>query len=734
MLNRSFQALVTAARLFATSRVGVPAAALAVAAVLALPAISIHDSTSAAPLAQTSSGTAPAVGTTKSIVTLTVHNTKHNAVTSVAAGTTIHPSVAVTGSAGTPTGVVSFVRYGTSDCSGDLLAGAASGLVGGTLDFTGQTYKPMTPGTLSFKATYPGDATYLPAVSACTLLTVTKATPTVVSGMHDAGHHLVASVPANDPVHVSVVVSGNAATPTGTVEFIWYDGESCLGSTYLRYTRTLASGAVEAPSLRSYAGTFAVQVTYQGDGTYNSRVGPCMVITWVKLTPTIALGAHRPDHTIGTEFKIGTLVHPVVALSGPYATFGDSTVTLMRFPTANCTGTPDMTDVPYLGGASLDPTAVASTASQPARVSWQIAYQGDPNYLPGFSNCLVLSFKATAATKVTAHDAHHHAVTSVQVGGSVHGAVVASGSFGTPTGQVQILVYSGGACQGPSEYATVDLVGGKVDASSPALATSSVGTISLLAVYEGDGTYLDSGSSCIAVSVVKASATVTTTVHDANHAALYSVALGSTVHPRVQVTGAAGTPTGSVLVRWLGTSDCTGPSLVEPFMAVLSAGGVDVTSFAQTPAAPGSYGFGVIYGGNATYQNTSMSCQPFVILAPGQTPPPTPSPTPSPTPTLAPGATPTAAPSGVTPTPGAGETPGTGASASAGSSADQHGSGAASPTTAGATSSPAPGDPPATDAGQGGPTVLLLVFGLVIGAAVGAIVVGRSRRRITPPG
>ena len=71
-------------------------------------------------------------------VTLTIHDSSHNPVTSVGAASTVHPSVMVTGSSTTPTGNVTFTFYQGNGCgNGAVIATSGSlALVGGSKDAT----------------------------------------------------------------------------------------------------------------------------------------------------------------------------------------------------------------------------------------------------------------------------------------------------------------------------------------------------------------------------------------------------------------------------------------------------------------------------------------------------------------------------------------------------------------------------------------------------------------------
>ena len=78
---------------------------------------------------------------------------------------------------------------------------------------------------------------------------------------------------------------------------------------------------------------------------------------------------------------------------------------------------------------------------------------------------------------------------------------------------------------------------------------------------------------------------------------------GTTVHDQATVTGALGTPTGTVTFSWFTNGDLHGTrggDIVEPF-ALDASGVADATTFTQTPTVSGSFAFQATYSGDGTY-------------------------------------------------------------------------------------------------------------------------------------
>jgi hypothetical protein len=115
-----------------------------------------------------------------------IHDAWHHPVTSVPAGSKVHDKATVTGSAGTPTGTVSFTFFRNGTCNGTGEAAGTVTLVNGVAH-PSDTKGPLAAGSYAFKAHYNGDAKYTPADSACEPLTVTQKPPQCKPGEEDRG-------------------------------------------------------------------------------------------------------------------------------------------------------------------------------------------------------------------------------------------------------------------------------------------------------------------------------------------------------------------------------------------------------------------------------------------------------------------------------------------------------------------------------------------------------------------
>src|SRR3989344_6779336 len=199
------------------------------------------------------------------VVTTSIHDTSHSVATSVLAGTTVHDSVTVTGSAGTPAGDVTFDWFTNGVCEGTPTTTSGTfTLSGGSVDADTFTQGPLNTGGYSFKAHYAGDSNFTPADSTCEPLTVTKVSPQISTTPSAGG---VVGGTISDSADVT-----GGFNPTGTVTFNLYDvpDPSCSSTPVFTDTQTLSGGAATSANYTTTSvGTYHWTATYNGDGNNN---------------------------------------------------------------------------------------------------------------------------------------------------------------------------------------------------------------------------------------------------------------------------------------------------------------------------------------------------------------------------------------------------------------------------------------------------------------------------------
>jgi hypothetical protein len=202
-------------------------------------------------------------------VTTTIHDSAHNPVTSVPAGSTVHDSATVTGTNNgdpVPTGDVEFFFY--SGTSQDICAELDFTSIGTVaLDGSGVAHPsaaqgPLDAGTYAFKAHYEADTNYPDgAISDCEPLTVTQKEPTLGTTPSAGGD---IGVVLNDTATLA-----GAYNPTGSITFNLYppSNATCDGSgIYMQVVALTGNSAATSPGFTSNAaGVWHWTADYPGD-------------------------------------------------------------------------------------------------------------------------------------------------------------------------------------------------------------------------------------------------------------------------------------------------------------------------------------------------------------------------------------------------------------------------------------------------------------------------------------
>jgi uncharacterized repeat protein (TIGR01451 family) len=536
-----------------------------------------------------------AVAAAAATVTTTVHNAAHATITSAPIGSTVHDRAVVSGNFGTPTGNVTFTLYPSTDCSGTGTTSGAVALSGGAAE-SGTTTVPV--GGLSYRAHYLGGGNYEAADGECEPLQATQLTPSVVTTIRNASGDAVTSAPIGTVVHDTVVVSGGAGTPTGSVTFRRFTTTDCTGG-HVDETVSLSGGTAASSTTSTPSGGLSYQAVYAGDATYTAKTGDCEPLVATKLTPTVVTTIRNSSGDAILAAPIGTVVHDTVVVGGSLTT-PTGNVTFRLYSTGDCTG--DHTDQTV---ALSSGTAASGTTTVPAGgLSYEAVYAGDGTYTAKTGDCEPLSAdKLTPTVVTTIRNADGDPVLSAPIGSSVHDTVVVGGSLGDPTGNVTFRLYSTTDCTGAHTDETVALSGGT---GASGTTTVPVGGLSYEAVYAGDGTYTARTGDCEPLSAEKLTPSAVTTIRNADGDAVTSVPIGTVVHDTVAVSGGAGTPTGSVTFRRYLTTDCSGEHVDE---TVSLSGGNAASSTTGAPA--GGMSYEAVYAGDATYTAVTAECEPL---------------------------------------------------------------------------------------------------------------------------
>ncbi|HXL44847.1 MAG TPA: hypothetical protein VN960_12415, partial [Gaiellaceae bacterium] len=159
-------------------------------------------------------------------VTTDIHNAAHAIVTVVAAGSTVHDFVSVTGASGVPSGNVTIDWFTNGTCAGTPASTSPNVALdaSGHADATSFPQGPLTAGMYGFKAHYLGDTIYIAGNGPCEPLQVVDAqidlSPLNATNEVDDAHTITATVQQNDGLPAGApgdAVTGFGPAPNGTL-------------------------------------------------------------------------------------------------------------------------------------------------------------------------------------------------------------------------------------------------------------------------------------------------------------------------------------------------------------------------------------------------------------------------------------------------------------------------------------------------------------------------------------
>ena len=404
---------------------------------------------------------------------------------------------------GIPTGNVT-VSDGTDSCTATVAAGTCS------IAFT-------TSGNKKVTATYAGDANFNSSTSS----------PAVAHNVQRADTTTVISSDLPDPSAVGEAVTINygvaavvpgAGTPTGNVTVS--DGtDSCTG--------TAAAGTCSITF--TTPGVKSLTATYAGDGNYNASAS----------TPPT-------DHTVNPAGLADTSTSITSDLPDPSVVGQPVPINYSVAVVAPGIGTPTGNVTVSDGAQSCTGTVATGTCSitftTPGTKSLTATYAGDANFNGSTSTPATPHTVNKADTTTTiSSDLPDPSAVGEAVTINYSAAAVAPGA-GTPTGNVTV---SDGA----------DSCTGTVAAGTCSITFTTPGVKSLAASYAGDVNFNGSVSTPPTDHTVNPAGPASTITTITSHLPEPSV-VDQTVAVSVSVTGAGGTPTGTVAISGA-SSNCT---------------------------------------------------------------------------------------------------------------------------------------------------------------------------------
>jgi hypothetical protein len=402
-----------------------------------------------------------------------------------------------------PTGQVTFTLFSNSSCT-TVASPALSG--NGTIPATGAvtatfagSWTPTTVGTYTWKASYPGDGSYLP-VTLCggpnETLTVGKASPTFTTTASPA----TGTVGVNIPTLRDTANFTGGSNPTGTVTFTLFANSTCTTPATPSVTGTGTVSANSATFAASFtpatAGTYTWQAVYSGDANNNGLTicgGPNEQVVVAKATPNFTTLASPATATAGVTITAGDTATLTQPAGGARPT---GTVTFTLYSDAACT-TPAS---PALSGTGTIPASGAISATfsgswKPTTAgtyTWKAVYNGDVNYNSktqcGGTNEQIVVGKASPTITTQASPTTGQA--TVAITPVSDSATFSSTGAAAPTGSVTFTLYSDANCTvstGVTGSGAISTSGGVSTATySQNFTPPTAGTYQWKAVYAGD--------------------------------------------------------------------------------------------------------------------------------------------------------------------------------------------------------------------------------------------------------
>jgi uncharacterized repeat protein (TIGR01451 family) len=526
-------------------------------------------------------------------------------------------------------GTVTFELFTNATCAGTPDASQTGvALVAGSA--TSSQHLNLGAGEYAFDARYVAgsDPNHNDsAISSCEPFTIDKAELTLGTTIHDAAHAAVADnshIALGSVVHDTAQVGGTvgAFTP-GAVSFTFFPNASCTVDTGAAIALNgTAEGNGDARTVDTQAlaaGGYSFKASVAGNGNYVGAASACEPFTVDKAQLDVSTLVHDAQHADITDQSVvlGSLVHDTAHVSGAVQGFdptGGVTFTFYNGP-ACTSGQAVATDGTEAGG---DLRTVDELMLVSGSYGFKATVVGDSNYLGATGACEPFGVSTATTSTVTAiQDAQNNVVTSVPLGSVVHDvASVSSGNASsTPTGDVTFTFFTNGTCTGEGSPAgTVALDANGVAKPSSSEGPLQAGDYSFRASYGGDGNFVGSTGDCEPLTVTKADSTTATTIHDSDHGAVTSVALGSTVHDSASVSSANDSfdPTGNVSFVFYSNADCTGEGASAGSKALDTSGVADGSS-SEGPLTGGSYGFKATYAGDSNFNGSTGPCEPLTV-------------------------------------------------------------------------------------------------------------------------
>lgn len=562
-----------------------------------------------------------------------IHNAAHEIVTSVPLGSIIHDQANVGGIVGgfDPSGDVSFTFFENGECAPEGAdAGSVEIISGAAQPHPSSDKGPLSAGSYSFRASYPGDDNYNDAISDCEPLTVDKSQLSLESEVHDSSHADVTngSVPLGSIVHDTAKINGGAVGgfTSPAITFKFYTNGTCSAGE----ASVVNTGADEDDATRDRsavssalgAGPYSYKAFAAGDSNYLGTDSGCESFTVNQGTSGVVTELHKANEdvvSVGSSVSLGTVMHDkaTVTVSGPFVPTGSVSFTF--YSNDSCDGLGTAMGTVALDGASpgvahpSDSTAALAAGSYSFKASWL----GDTNYPTGASSCENFNVsKAQLNVTTEVHDNAHTDKTNsnIPLGSVMHDTATVAGGVGgftVPTPTFNLTSNYTDSCASGASVGNDGTDAGNGNAKSANSAALGAGSYAYRASVAGNDNYLGDDSDCEPFTVNQGTPTVVTEVHNSSEGVITTETLDAIVHDKATITGIGGfTPSGNVDFTFFTNGNCS-PTGAGAGAVALDGSGAAYPSTTQTLFGAGSYSFKAHYAGDGNYAAADSDCEPF---------------------------------------------------------------------------------------------------------------------------
>ncbi|HLJ94566.1 MAG TPA: Ig-like domain-containing protein [Gemmataceae bacterium] len=469
----------------------------------------------------------------------------------------------------TPTGTVQFQIDGTNAGS-PVNVQTTGGVTTASLSVSA-----LAAGTHTVTAGYSGDTGFATSTGRLTggQLINPAVTMTAVSSSAESS---VFGQNVTFTATISVMVPGNGS-PTGTVQFV-IDGSAFGNPVNVGSSGGTSTASISTASLG--VGVHTVKARYSGDGNFANSSADLtggQIVDYVATTTAVSSSLNSPVFGQSVTFTA------TISVVAPGA--GTPTGTVQFQIDGSNAGRP--VTVSTSGGVTAASLSIATLSVGSHTIS--ASYSGDGDVAPSTGGLAGGQAITKAGSSTAVSSAMSPSVTGQSVTLTATISVTAPGA-GTPTGTVQFQI-DGANVGSPVSVGTAS----GLTTASFSIATLMVGTHTIKANYNGDGSFAGSSGTLSGGQVVNKAST-STAVTSSGSLSVFGQSATFTATISVLTPG-AGTPTGMVQFQ------IDGNNAGSP-VSVTTAAGLTTASFSITTLAVGTHTITASYTGDGSFASS----------------------------------------------------------------------------------------------------------------------------------